>query len=537
MLPADVLALVVQSLATAGTLLSFRTTCKATRDAAKGDALSRLVLARTPAGHCLGGYTLRQQLVLCARVEGLLDPTQPLTSYRRACRTLEQELRAGAGGGLAPRCASPAAEVPLRHYRTLCALALSDLCSREEHALRYEMGGGALGLDALGNFGESVRYGLSREWQGMLMEERYLDYSFVQTRPRRFAVGGPNAGPSANYIALLHFDRCLPDVVCDFLQTLDEQLWVMAGEPQAGVMDVGDTVHLHCEAGAIPSIAATLDRFVHEPLVQISAFRCLADLCMDYFSGPAISVTRRGRARHEINTERLEARRVSAEVAVRPALRARAEGAYAVSVKCAAMLFLMEWVEGKRAGADADADADAAAAAALEDPSCNRLDASRVSTLVELGAIPIVVACLRAALLESAQDDDVEPDEQAPLMIRDLGNFEHIAPMTFVLFALCEGSDAVSASRRREAVACGAVSTLCELMLARVAAEEDDPNIHPDPRGSLHFIVHGDAEAHAEALESGADPAWLIPPPDEPNWRWNGIVSAESEGGAEYVAF
>ena len=46
-----------------------------------------------------------------------------------------------------------------------------------------------------------------------------------------------------------------------------------------------------------------------------------------------------------------------------------------------------------------------------------------------------------------------------------------------------------------------------------------------------------EGEAHAEALESGADPAWLVPPPDEPNWRWNGIVSADAEAGAEYVAF
>ena len=57
---------------------------------------------------------------------------------------------------------------------------------------------------------------------------------------------------------------------------------------------------------------------------------------------------------------------------------------------------------------------------------------------------------VEAALLEVAHDDDAGPEDQAPLVIGDLGNFEHIAPMTFVLFALCEGFGAVAASRAEE---------------------------------------------------------------------------------------
>ena len=423
--------------------------------------------------------------------------------------------------------------MPLCHYRTLCALALSDACSQGEFAIKYELGRGALGLEALGNFGESVRTGLSKEWHFFLTEEpprgsgsAYRAFGGPAAIPRRFCIDSEPPSRVPTYIALMYFDRLELDVVSEFLQTLDEQFWIAASETPAGAaleLEIGDEVHSHVSCGAIGSIASTLDRFSHEPAVQLPAFRCLADLCMDYFSGPGgvPPVTRRGRSRFHVNTERLEERRVACGACVDAALRAATEEGFGVNVKSAAMLFLMEWVEGRRDGTD--------------DCGCNKLDASRVNTLVDHGAIDVVVACIKAALLEKVQDEDVPEEEQVPLLIRDLGNFEHVAPMTFVLFALCEGSGQVALARRRHANRLGAVCALCELMLARVAAEEDDPLAHPDPRGALYFLVQGDDEARLEALHAGADPAWLAPPEDEPGWRWNGIVSADAEAGLEYM--
>ena len=70
----DALVLIAQHFATPKTLISFRKACKATHEAAKGEALAKLVLARHPVAHCLQGFSLRQQLVITARVEGLVDP-------------------------------------------------------------------------------------------------------------------------------------------------------------------------------------------------------------------------------------------------------------------------------------------------------------------------------------------------------------------------------------------------------------------------------------------------------------------------------
>ena len=66
----------------------------------------------------------------------------------------------------------------------------------------------------------------------------------------------------------------------------------------------------------------------------------------------------------------------------------------------------------------------------------------------------------------------------ATLVPQDEGNFEHVAPCTFVLHALVETSE----SRRAEAIHLGAIPLLVGLMNARMAAadaDELDERIHP----------------------------------------------------------
>lgn len=503
-LPPEVLAVVASLVVLPADLLTLRQVSRQWRDVARDAKVVNAVLQRQPQYHCLRSFTPRQALCLYARAQGLVDTARPIRSYRAEACKLAEELLCGAGSK---------GSIPVRHYRTLCALALAHWCHSHDAVLMRDLGHGEGSTWGC----KSVQEFLRSEWTFFLVEEQPSAFS-EHLRPVRHILSDEYFHV-AQYIALTQMNVDAKDaaVIADFFNHLDEQLWELTGGGGGGLSEDSEEMALHADSGAIGAIATTLERFCFEPFVLQNALRCLADLCLGH--APQLPpMTRAGRAKYAVNSARLAARREAAAAAVEPALAAAAcppsglgaEG----SVRGVAMLFIMYWVE---------TDDVHAPPVVVDETHCARASVGiyspeRVERLAELGGVDVAVKCLLRGLEEEESDGTLLVDE---------ANFEHVSPAAVVLHALVDSSPA----RRAEAIRLGALPALVALMRARMAAEsEDGVPLGPSPLGLLHFMVKDDPEAYIAATDAGARAEWLAEPPAPPTplaQGWGGIVYVE----------